>query len=213
MKLQAVFILPLYLFVYFAKKKFSLAYFLMIPVANIVFSIPGITQGRGIFECFTIYIDQVEEYKELVKNYPSFWNIWSSIDYASMESMVRPLTLSVTLLMLAAVMLVVLVNKIPLTARNQLFLAFIFSYTCVLFLPVMHERYGYLYEILAIIIAVIYTKTIPLCFSLQFITLVTYGACMFGTTYNTIALSIANTVVYLIYLCILLREMISAKTE
>lgn len=39
-------------------------------------------------------------------------------------------------------------------------LAFIFVYIAVLTMPHMHERYGYLYEIFAIMLALLYKRTI-----------------------------------------------------
>ena len=49
-------------------------------------------------------------------------------------------------------------------------LAFIFVYIAVLTMPHMHERYGYLYEIFAIMLALLYKRTIIPCIILQLIT-------------------------------------------
>ena len=78
----------------------------------------------------------------------------------------------------------------------------------MLFLPAMHERYGYPYEILAIILAVLQPKTIPLCAGLVGISLCTYGSYLFDTeTFSLVTLSVANLLVYGGYVLILNRQM------
>ena len=87
-------------------------------------------------------------------------------------------------------------------------MAFLLIYTCVLFLPSMHERYGYLYEILAILLAVLIPKTIPLCVGLLCVSLNTYGAFLFGIPIQLPLLSCVNIAVYMAYIFIFKREFI-----
>ena len=84
---------------------------------------------------------------------------------------------------------------------------FLSAYTCVLFLPAMHERYGYSYEILAWILACLIPKTAPLCIGLQLMTLRTYSQFLFKSPINLTALGYMNIVIYFLYVWILLREL------
>ena len=74
----------------------------------------------------------------------------------------------------------------------------------------MHERYGYLYEILAVVLAVLIPKTIPLCIGLLCISLSTYGAFLFWIEVNWPVLVCANLALYGIYVNCLTKEMQSS---
>ncbi len=68
----------------------------------------------------------------------------------------------------------------------------------------MHERYGYIYEIMAIIIIFINKKTIIPCIVLNIITMVTYSAYLYGAAYNSRLLATINLMVYAIYVWMLM---------
>ena len=57
-KLQAVFFLPIYLFVYYTRRKFSILRFSLIPATMVVTSLPLLFWGRHILETFYIYLSQ-----------------------------------------------------------------------------------------------------------------------------------------------------------
>ena len=93
-------------------------------------------------------------------------------------------------------------------------MTYLLSYTCVLFLPSMHERYGFLYEVLAIVLAVMIPRMIPMCMGLICISLTTYGSYLFGTEKNLPALSWLNLVIYVLSILLLGKEMeINTKKE
>ena len=64
----------------------------------------------------------------------------------------------------------------------------------------MHERYGYPYEMLAILLAVIDKKKMLLAAGITGISMLTYGHYLFETDYHILFLAIFNTVLYLWYL-------------
>jgi len=75
----------------------------------------------------------------------------------------------------------------------------ILTYTTVIFLPGMHERYGYVYEILAILIMIYDKRTMFLSIALQLCTVITYSSYLFQKGYNITIMSIINFAIYLIY--------------
>jgi Gpi18-like mannosyltransferase len=206
-KLQAVFILPFLLFCYFYKKRFSFLYFLSVPVVMIALSLPGIVQGRSVAEVFTIYIEQTDTYRKMSMNYPSFWSLFQGArmdeSYEAFSTMAIVLTVAVLL-----VFMVVWVKKrVRLSLINVLSMAFLLSYTCVLFLPAMHERYSFLYEILGLLIAFWYYRTIPILLVMYSTALCTYGGFLFGFSYNLSDLAFLNIAAYAAYAIYLSRQM------
>ena len=65
-------------------------------------------------------------------------------------------------------------------------------------LPVMHERYGYLPEVLATVYAVTGFKRLSLLAVMQFVSIVTYSRFLFGTVVNEMwIMSLINLAVIL----------------
>ena len=55
-KLQAVFLLPFFLLIYYVKQKFSILKFLIIPLSMLLSGLPGVIAGRSVFDVFRIFI-------------------------------------------------------------------------------------------------------------------------------------------------------------
>ena len=208
-KLQAVFILPLFLFVYFWRKRFSILYFLMVPAMMCVLSLLGVLMGRSFLDIITIYFDQTNEYTAMVVNYPSTWlflteNYRDNDYYLYLEKVGIFLTVAVLLL----IMIILIRKKAEWNPRNLIYIAFLLSYTCVMFLPAMHERYGYLYEILAIVIFIWKKETAVFLVPMYCMTIMTYASFLFGTnTRASVGMAAVNLIIYLGYLFLLMKEM------
>lgn len=209
-KLQAVFILPFYMFYYFWKKKFSIWYFLLIPFIMCVMSIPNFLMGRNILDLLGNYMGQVGANASLAMNYPSFWCVFNEAN--SVETLKVPAVI-LTIIILGSYMYVWIKRNIDLDRENILYCAFIVVYTCVLFLPMMHERYGYIYEILAILIAFVNRKTIMPCVILNVITLITYNSYLYEASYDCRMLGAVNLIIYMVYLGLLMPLIMRDKRE
>lgn len=213
-KLQAVFILPFFLFVYFWRKRFSILYFLMIPVVMCVLNLAGVIMGRSFLDIFRIYFDQTSEYKVMVENYPSVWLFLTENYSADLYWYLRKTAIVLTIAVLLLLMAVFILIGTEWSPRNLVYIAFLLSYTCVLFLPVMHERYGYLYEVLAIVILIWKKETAVLFVPMYCLSLMTYAYFLFCTeTPATVGMTLVNLTVYLGYLFLLLREMKQGKKD
>ncbi len=206
-KLQAIFVLPFFLLYWFMKKRFSLLQFLAIPAVMMVSTIPALVMGRkgGLLLCFRIYTEQTST-EIMYNNYPSFWALLSPSSPENYE-----LYMSAGMIFAAAAMIALAVywlhKGVTTDSRNCLYMLFLLTYTCVITMPGMHERYGYVYEILGILIAVVNRKTRGLLPFLLGITLCTYGSFLFGTELNLTALAAVNCVVYLVYLVLLTGDL------
>lgn len=207
-KLQAVFLLPLFLFVYYTRRKFSAALFLLIPLTMCAASLPSIFFGRSLSDVFLIYFNQTSSYPYMAMNYPSAWLLLVNGMSASAYNLLRLPAIIFTVVVLALLMLHWLRRKAVPEGQNLLIMAFLLCYACVLFLPSMHERYGFIYETLALILAVLIPKTMPLCVGLIALSVCTYGSYLFGwecLPLNTLA--VINVALFVAYTSTLLRKM------
>lgn len=204
-KLQAIFLLPFFVVAYCVKKRFSILHFFNIIISMVFCNLPNLLVGRNIKEIYWIYKKQAKQYCFMHMNYPSFWAVMNKSGVVSEYNAYKWMAILLTTAILGFLAVMIWKNKIELNHRNTLSVAFLLVYTCVLFLPAMHERYGFCYEILAIIILCLNKKTlIPFVF-LLFLSCSTYGHYLMGTEIDLSILGVVNTVVYMVY-CYLLWE-------
>lgn len=202
-KLQAVFFFPALIMIYFMKRNFSASRFLLIPLAMVVVSVPMLFAGRSPLELLRVYVGQTREWPMMANNYPSLYLLFGGENY---DLLAKPAILF-TVTGLGALFYYIACNRVKMTKENMVMLLFLCAYTCVLFLPAMHERYGYPYEILAWILVFLVPKTAPLCIGLQLMTLRTYSTFLFNTGINLTALAWGNVAIYVLYVILLLKEM------
>ena len=204
-KLQTVFILPLFFYVYFIKREFSILKFLWVLVGFFALSVPLIFWGRSPVEAISVYVGQTGTWPMMSFNYASFWCFLCSDQNAQAYVYMKYPAVILTAFLLLTTM-VWWKKEGTIDTKGTLMLAFLLAYTCVLFLPSMHERYSYLYEILAIMLVFVAPKTIPLCLGLIAISLNTYGAYLFGVSTNMQVVACFNVAVYTCYFCIINQE-------
>lgn len=210
-KLHTVFILPLFLFVYCARREFSILRFALVPLSMMGISLPAVIYGRRcITEIFTIYANQTSSYQSLSLNYPSPWLFLCQARDIDQYNCMKLPAICVSVCILALIMFWWLQKGYKAEGKNLYIMAYLLTYTCVFFLPSMHERYGFLYEVLAIILAAVMPKTAPLSVGLICISMCTYGSFLFGNEVNLSALSWLNLVIYIVSLFLLDREMAAA---
>ena len=143
-KLQAIFFVPLFLVLYFARKKYSILEFFWIPVVYLILGLPCVLCRRGLKATYLAYLLQTQEVSTegygLVSYYPNFYNF-------GLDSFEDLLTLPAVLL--AATVLGVLAVYVLHHAEylekkeNILYFGIFMAWTCCMFLPGMHERYDY----------------------------------------------------------------------
>lgn len=213
-KLQAVFLLPLFLFVYYSRRRFSALLFLIVPLTMCAASLPSVFFGRSLGDVFLIYFNQTNSYPYMAMNYPSAWLLLVNGMSSSVYELLRLPAMVFTVAVLAMLMLYWLHRKIMPDEQNLLIMAFLLSFACVLFLPSMHERYGFIYEILAIVLAVQLPRTAPLCVGLTAVTICTYGSYLFKWESIPLkTLAVLNLALFAAYAYTLCREMNRRNNE
>ncbi len=169
-KLQAVFAMPILLIYYWKNRKFSALQFLWIPLVNEILCIPAIIGGCSPLITLHTYLGQTETTEVMYNFYPNFWGIM--IDAQHWVFFNAAVVGTVGLLAVLAV-LIVRREKV-LDCSNFLYYFAWLVMSVLFFLPSMHERYGYLLEMITISLFVIDKKKWYLPVILQGITLVFY---------------------------------------
>ena len=212
-KFQSIFVLPFYLFYYVYKKKFSIIYFLTLPIPMIVLSLPALLQGRTIAEMISINIGNTSYYPNMALNYPSFWNILNAGESIDSYDSLKNGAILLVVVVLGTMFTLFLSKKVILEKKAYIYIAFISTYAAVLLLPSMHERYGFLYEIFAIVIVFMIPKTFLLLVGLIGMSLTTYGSFLYYARYDTLLLSVVNVAIFGAYCIIIYKEIFEEKKD
>lgn len=154
-KLQAVLILPILLIYWWKKRSFSGAYFLLAAVMMEVLCIPAILGGYSVFIPFSVYTRQLGRYPYMYVFYPNFWALFREARYYIFSN-VAILSIVAGLGVFAVA---VIRKKTEISGRQWMEFAVWSIFFMMCFLPCMHERYGMLLEVLAVIYAFLNRRT------------------------------------------------------
>ncbi len=154
-KLQTLFIFP-FLVILWVNKKVKLQHFLWIPVLYFISIIPAWIAGRPLMELINIYMAQgAQDVWCLSLKWPNIYmligNLHFLLEYADAGTWL-------ILGILMCIMFAMAQKKYKITNQFVVQMALFFAILCPYFLPHMHERYGCLADILAIIYAMMNVK-------------------------------------------------------
>lgn len=199
-KLQACFAIPFYFYFCVTRKTFNPLDLLLLAGGFYLLSIPGILSGRSIADPINIYLSQTTTYPMMYLNYPSFW-VMPNGDYKSLKM----IAIGITALILAIE--IVLLYQKPIVncnhLRGQIKIATLLVWTCLEFLPAMHERYGYLVTILMTIVVLVSNRPKIEVFCLSCLLVcdcATYGNYLFGASFDLLPLSLLHFAAWTVYL-------------
>lgn len=192
-KQQALFLLPVLIVLYVQKKQISLLHFLLIPLMDFILCLPAIMAGRPIGNILSIYLSQRGKYERMSLKYYNIWYYFPG-PYKEFSQIAVLFTLAV----IGTGAYWVLKKQIDLKGHKLFYFSIWVIYSCCMFLPEMHERYGYAMEILLIIYAVLYRKRIGICVAVCLITLAAYRNYFMGSLpFSEELLSTVNLACYL----------------
>lgn len=146
-KLQAVFLLPLFLIFLFTRHVKWHQLFLF-PVVYCVICLPAVLMGRPFSDIFMIYLNQTSSYPSLTLNAPS---LASFLPAAVDPVMWSKICVVVACLFVLALVTLAFVRKATLGSRSLFLFGLLFAVGVPLLLPHMHERYFYLAEMLSVV--------------------------------------------------------------
>lgn len=154
-KLQSLFIFP-FLVILWVNKKVDLKHFLWIPALYFLSIVPAWIAGRPLMDLINIYMAQgAQDVWSLSIKWPNIYQIIGNqfflLEYASAGTW---LILGILMIILYAMAQ----KRYRITKEFIVQMALFFAILTPWFLPHMHERYGCVADILAIIYAMINTK-------------------------------------------------------
>lgn len=154
-KLQALFIFP-FLVILWVNKKVDLKHFLWIPALYFLSIVPAWIAGRPLMDLINIYMAQgAQDVWSLSIKWPNIYQIIGNqfflLEYASAGTW---LILGILMIILYAMAQ----KRYRITKEFIVQMALFFAILTPWFLPHMHERYGCVADILAIIYAMMNTK-------------------------------------------------------
>lgn len=180
-KLQAIFLLPFLLLIYFVKKRVFISHYLLALFVFWLTGLPGYLFGRSWLSLFDIYWKgQITIQNTIHKEYFNLSCIFGN------PNLVYSSWLSKFLLML---MLGVLVlgfffslnfnNENNLSNSRLLLLATWSFYTCMMFMPYLQQRYGYVLDVLLIVIACVWEKYLVIAIPELILSFISYMPALF----------------------------------
>lgn len=175
-KMQTIFIFPFIICFYIYKKQFSIFELLITVFTFWISGIGAFVQGRSLLDPFRIYANQTGTYQYMHVNFPSFW-MFVGNDYEWLKTAAIVMAAGICGMGLYIIMKRKLDCSRP---ENFVSIASWFIWTCVLFLPAMHERYAYPLEILLVILTCINKDYLKYSSVAILFSLFTYGNYLFS---------------------------------
>ena len=210
-KLQFFFILPVFLFYYIMNRKISFLHFLIIPLTDIAMCLPAVFLGRNPIDIVKIYVDQTDYGKLIQMNCPNVYAFMCEGNDMTYYYLFKPMSIALTMFILGLALSVFIYKKVDLSDSNNFMLTAIWtSFTCLMFLSSMHERYGYLLDILLIIYVLTFGKYYWVAVSCNLVSLRGYCYYLFAN-YSVVSLQYTAAfylVVYAYMTFVLFRDVI-----
>ncbi|MEG2316313.1 MAG: glycosyltransferase 87 family protein [Clostridia bacterium] len=160
-KLQAAFLLPLFVIAYFCgRKKFSLLWFLAVPGIWVISGVPMIFFGQSPLYAVQVYLGQAEQYTNPTFNCPNLFAVMGDAIGAKQQinGMLSRLGMALCFGALGGMAVWLMRTGRTLTDRTSVLLGAWCVLCCLFFLPRMHERYGIVGEMLLLCWAVACAK-------------------------------------------------------
>lgn len=194
-KFQTIIIVPFFLYHYFSEKKYSILNIIITVLVFYAFCIPGFLFGRSILDPLKIYLGQTETYTQMWLCFPSFWALIGN-DYETLSN----IAILLTVFLLGSGLFFVLSQKIHLDEPQQFLKVAIWCvWTCLVFLPAMHDRYGYVLEILLLILFFVNKRFFAFFSIVEITSIISYGKYLFGNSMNIRVNSVFYFMSYLLF--------------
>ena len=174
-KLQSLFLMPFYIVMWLKKKTIKLRHLLWVPVIYVISIIPAWIAGRNFGDLIGIYFDQSGTYPWGTLEYPNIYALLGEvIPDMRHASEVSGAGMYATIMLLGCIAYYFYQENVMLTQELAVTLALFMVATTVYGLPHMHDRYGFLIDLLAIVYGVYRVKRFPVTCGFMLISVLTF---------------------------------------
>lgn len=174
-KLQAIFFLP-FLLIMWLKGRIKLRHFFIVPIPLFVSILPVWLMGRSLSFLLGRYLWQTSAYSNLSLNYPNIYCFLKNNVYTENLGSTGMLF---TIALLGCLAYYIYHKNVNLTPNIMILLALFTVAVTVFFLPHMHERYGYVIDLMAIIYGIYNTRKVYLSIGFEFVSFLSYAPYLF----------------------------------
>ncbi len=212
LKLQALFIMPLFVILCLKDRNFKFSLFLWIPAIYFLSFIPALLNGFPIQEIFHVLLHQISTYQSLNNGSANFYAFTQHLSYKKFF----PFFISIAFGIIGYISYLVFkkLSNSAITVKEMVAYGLIISMTTIFFLPKMHERYFTISEVLVVLYVFAYKKhwfILPMTILASLIAYLNYLAGLNIPLY--IAAILNATVLFLLYKWHLNKRTKQEKTE
>lgn len=202
-KLQTLFIVPFFLIMWLKGKTIKLRHFLWIPGVYVISILPAWMVGRDFKELLLIYFDQSGTYPWGTLEYPNIYALLGeSMPDMRHASEVSGAGMFMTIILIGALAYYLYTRDVNLTGQMMITIALFTVALIVYCLPHMHDRYGFLIDLLAVIYGMLDTKKLPVTcgfFVVSIITFMPYLIAVHIVPIQYVALALLGLLLYVGY--------------
>lgn len=154
-KLQAIFVLPAVALL-LLWRKLSLRHVLLMGATFLAMALPAMLGGKGLKEVITVYLYQMNEYKDLALNAPSVFALFKDMSLIGTDAAAR----MGVMLAFTACGAILYLGAQHREANTALVIDVCFALSlCIpFFLPYMHERYFFIADVLSVAYAAVHPR-------------------------------------------------------
>jgi Gpi18-like mannosyltransferase len=170
-KLQAVFLMPLWLVLIFAKKV-RVWHLVFFPLTYFITTIPALLAGRPLLDTLLLYYNQADTVGTALNyNSPS---IFALLKPSGNSDAVSSYAIAIAFLFVLLIFTWTFLRRKNLNNESLVFIALLFAIGIPFLLPHMHDRYFFMADVLTLLPAVLYAGYIPLAALTSFASLLCY---------------------------------------
>lgn len=172
-KLQAVFVMPVFL-LFLLARRIKIWHFLVFPPVCVLMVLPAVLAGRPLWESLTISLSQTGSIGDgLNYNSPSVFALFSDVQNPELAGNLGILAAALVIVLLA---ILVWRRRDSCSNRALLLSTALLAVAIPFFLPHMHERYFFAADILTLALALADLRLTPLPLLCEFASLLGYHA-------------------------------------
>lgn len=174
-KLQSLFLLPFFIIMWLKKRTILLRYYLYVPVIYLISILPAWILGRDLRELLLVYFNQSGYYPWGTLNYPNAYTLLGeAMPDLRHADQVSGAGTFMTIILLGCIAYYFYTVRVRLTDELLVTLALFTVALIVYTLPHMHDRYGFLIDLFAVIYGVYNVKKLPVCCGFMLVSVLTF---------------------------------------